>query len=532
MATAALPAPAPRRDPIAALLTRPSARFVLLLVLAAFSRWTYFGDLSYHNDEVFYFTAAQRLHDGLSLYTQVWDRKGPGLFLTYWLIAGVSRDVLAFQIAACVSAAATAFIVTRLARRMASPFGAMLSGVLYLAGLPMFCGGGGQSPVFYNLWIALAVLLLVRAGPALRRGNVTATALAAMASAGFALTFKQSAAPEAVCFGLIAAAWLARDSVRTAVFGGGQLALAGMAPFAVATLYFAATGRMAAFWQAMVTANLRKTYNPWGDALARLDALGWMGLPLLLLCAAGLVLLWRRGHPLRLVVTAWVIAAFVGAGMLPNLYDHYMLPLIAPLALAAAPALDRRPLGLVLAGAAALYLLGNSGALALTERAQARAEMRALADEIRTRDPAPRLLVYQGPGYLNAMVGSFPPSPLLASFHLYFPAEDNVSPFDTAAEMRRNLAWQPTVVVLNHAWPSDQENARTAPLVRAYVRERCRLWGTRKWREVFEVHEVDVYGDCRSSSGAAVATGRKFQRSARLPSSIAVSAINSCPSRQ
>ena len=67
-----------------------------------------FGDTNYFNDEYFYFQAGMRMHDGLLPYVDIWDRKGPGLFLTYWLTAFFSRSVIAYQPAALLSAAATA----------------------------------------------------------------------------------------------------------------------------------------------------------------------------------------------------------------------------------------------------------------------------------------------------------------------------------------------------------------------------------------------------------------------------------------
>ena len=161
-----------------------TAQFGWFLLFALFTRASVLGDLSYFNDEMFYFLAGQRMHDGQLLYVDVWDRKGPGLFLTYYLIAGISRNVIAYQIAALLSAAATAQIAAMIAERFSGRLGAILAGTLYLATLPMFGGGGGQSPVFYNLYMALAALLVLRALPDLRAGTLPRSVFAAMLAAG------------------------------------------------------------------------------------------------------------------------------------------------------------------------------------------------------------------------------------------------------------------------------------------------------------------------------------------------------------
>jgi len=118
------------------------------------------------------------------------------------------------------------------------------------------------------------------------------------------------------------------------------------------------------------------------------------------------------------------------------------------------------------------------------------------------------LFVYEGPMELYPLLGSYPPSPLLDTFHLYFPAEDNTSHLDTAAEVRRILAWQPSVVVTFRDFPPGEENARTGPLVRGYVRQRCRLWFTRTYFENYRAYPLEIWGDCAQGAGGAVTTGR------------------------
>ena len=175
----------------------PLAEALWLALFALATRYAVLGDVAYFNDEAFYFLAGQKFHTGLLPYVGVWDRKGPGLFLTYYLITFLGHAHIVYQLAALLFALATALVVARIVRFWASGWGPVLAATLYLATLPMFGGAGGQSPVFYNLWMALAALLVLRAGPQLDEGQVPRGALWAMVSAGFAITFKQCAAAEA-----------------------------------------------------------------------------------------------------------------------------------------------------------------------------------------------------------------------------------------------------------------------------------------------------------------------------------------------
>jgi len=506
------------------LLASRWAQLGWFLLFGLLTRAAVFGDLSYFNDEMFYFVAGQRMHDGLIPYVDVWDRKGPGLFLTYYLIAGISRNVLAYQLAAWLSAALTAQLTCMIAEKLTGRIGAVMGGTLYLAMLPMFGGAGGQSPVFYTLYVALAAWLVVRSWPDLRRGKAGWPIFAAMASAGFALTFKQTVICEAAFLGGFVLWQLLRSGMAPLRLTAAALgmALAGMLPFLIFSAGFAMIGHFAEFWHAMITSNLKKSYNPAGDHWQRIGVLCMVSAPALIAAITGA---WMKRQPsdntaglpdsiARPFLIGWLLAALIGVAMVPNFYEHYMLPLVLPISVAAARAMDRKPLGTAFGAFTLFFFLANSPALHFAKRELAREAMTSLARDIRARDPHPRLLIYEGPQYLYAMLDSYPPSPLLDSFHLYFPPEDNVSHLDTAREMQRDLDWQPSVVLTYHDWPTWEESQRTAPLVHAYTRN-CRLWFTRKYYEIYHEQAVDVYGDCKPPSSASrssgpVATGRKL----------------------
>jgi hypothetical protein len=122
-------------------------QFAWFLLFALLTRASVFGDPHYTNGEAFYLLVGQRAHEGFLPYVDIWDRKGPGLFLTYYLISAISFAVVTYQIAALLAAATTAFIVNQIAERFSTRTGAMFAGTFYLALLPLYGGGGGQPNV-------------------------------------------------------------------------------------------------------------------------------------------------------------------------------------------------------------------------------------------------------------------------------------------------------------------------------------------------------------------------------------------------
>lgn len=499
------------------LQSRP-ALALWFLAFGLLTRAALFGHPNYFGDETFYRLAGQRWQAGLLPYVDVWDRKGPGLFLTYRLIAEASHSIAAYQIAAWLFASATAYVIARIARKFTGAAGALLAGSVYLAALLCFGGGGGQTPVFYNLFIALAALIILNALPALKRGALPRSILAAMALAGTALTFKQTAVFEAAFIGLFVLwqNWRGGAPLPLLAARGAAMALAGIAPFALFALYFAAQGHWGEFWHAMVTANLTKTYNPGNDIWVRIGALALLSAPLLVAAFAGMVLGVGKSEASprlpRTFLLGWLIAGMAGVAVVPNYYEHYMLPLLVPLCVAAALAFERGIVGVALAIFASFFFIFFGHGFDFSKTAKAKAQIEGIAAQIRARKAHPRLLVYEGPMQLYEALDSYPPSPLLDNLHLYFPVENNTSHLDTRAEMERILSWRPDVVIMFHAMRPGEENPRTDSLVHAYAAG-CQLWFTAETQEVYSSHLVDVYGDCGGGSVGGVsnigaATGR------------------------
>ena len=150
---------------MAAMLKHPAGQFALLLLAALIWRCDTFGDPSLHDDEAFYHAVAVAMHQGALPYVDVWDRKPFGLFALYWLITAVSFAPIAYQLAATLAAATAGWAIARLAQRWSTWQAGLLAGLTYILWLAPLQGYGGQTPVFYNPFIALAALLVVGALP-------------------------------------------------------------------------------------------------------------------------------------------------------------------------------------------------------------------------------------------------------------------------------------------------------------------------------------------------------------------------------
>ncbi|WP_343808366.1 hypothetical protein [Alteraurantiacibacter aestuarii] len=471
---------------------------VWFLIAALATRAWVFGDLSYAEDEMLFFYIGQRMQDGLLPYVDVWDRKPPSLFLLYAVLAGISRSVLIFQLAATLCAAATAFVIARIASAFAPPAGAVLAGTIYLAALLPFGGGGGQAAVFFNLAMALAVLLVVSVRPALRAGRVSWQVYAAMALAGLAISFKQTAIFEAAFLGVFVLWSLARaDTPRAGLIArGATFALIGAAPMLAWAGFFAASGHFAEFWHAMAGANLAKDYDPGGEWLVRLGQFGIILAPLLALAVIGMGMMVKDREPHMAFMAGWMAAALAGFLIIPNLIDHYALPLLVPITVIAAPVLGRGLIGMVAGLIATASFMWGTPVTDITRGMHSAQRMYALAQRIEAADPRPRVLVFDGPVYLYPLLGSHPPSPLIFPLHINYLPERDVSHLVTAQEVSRMIGARATTIVMRDRGEVALYNPDTVAALSAYVSQNCRSQFDHELTDRHGPYSVTVHTNC------------------------------------
>ena len=467
--------------------------FAILLLAALLLRCDTFGDPNLHGDEAFYFTVGTMMHHGVLPYVDVWDRKPLGLFIVYYLIAGISTAPIAYQLAATVFAAATAWAIAAIARHWTSALGGLLAGLCYLLVLAPLQGFGGQSPVFYNLFVALEALLVLRSLPALRRGTIPPSVPAAMLLGGVAITMKTSAVFEAAFFGLAVLHTLRRAKTPPArlLAAATTLAVIGAAPVLAISAAYALNGHWPEYWQAMVLSNLAKP-GDWASATQRLGILAAVLAPIAGLAAFGLVRQLRE----RGFVLGWLVAAVAGLCAVPNFYAHYALPLMVPLFVAASSALARQPLGVAVTATLATFSLLMSP-LDFGHAARSRAAIDRLVAATKAHIGSGPLLLYDAPPQLYQLTGQPFITPLVFPTHLSHLIEKDVSHLSTLGETHRVLTLRPGAVIMPVRLRNGPENEETHRLVLAYVGRHCRPVAIVPTHEWLRTDRIVVWGDCR-----------------------------------
>ena len=449
------------------------AQFSCFLLFALAIRAAALADWFYDVDDQLYILIGQRMLRGALLYVDLWDRKGPALYLTYAAVAALSSSLMAFRLAAVLAAALGGYGINRIARLIAAPQGAMLAGLAYCTLLGEYGGGGGQAPVFYNLPMIAAAWCLATRLDLLSRGHVDARVVAGMLSAGIAIMFKQSALIESVFFGVTVMIFLARSGIAASRVWqtAAMLALVGATPTLAAVLFYAGIGHFPELWQATVLSNFSRNYNLDNSRLARL---GLFTLHLALpLGIAVLGFLSSRKSTVTMqplyFVAAWAIVAIAAVLVVPNIFDYYALPLLAPLCLLGAGLYSRRDIGL-LAGLGLISVILVSGhVLDFGLRAQSRNQGDAIADYVRRETPHRHLLVFGEAAFLYVLTDAPLPSRLTFPPHLYDTAELHASPLDPVREVHRILAQRPETVVLDEPLSLQQANPDTVSPVVHYA---------------------------------------------------------------
>ena len=325
-----------------------------ILAFAVGLRCWIWGNPVVHVDEQFYLLVGDRLLHGAVPYLDLWDRKPVGLFLLYALFALVPGwGVIVSQVAATGFAAATGWVIARIARRCGTgPLPAVAAGCAYVTYIGILGGESGQSPVFYNLPVAVGALLTVRLPALAARGDTGAivrSGLAACLLAGLAIQLKYTAVFEGAFFGLAHIVYLRRAGAtrRATVAAGLGWAAVGLLPTLLAIAGFALLGEAAlrAYWFANFESILLRPGPRSGVLITRLGKIAGQLSPLII--AAALVGPLRRGvlREPRLLLIGWLIAAVIGFMAIGTFFDHYALPLVAPLAVCAGLGFARyRPL--------------------------------------------------------------------------------------------------------------------------------------------------------------------------------------------
>jgi len=464
----------------AARFLSPRARDALLILAIALAlRIWDFGNPAIHVDEQYYLLVGDRLLHGAVPYVDIWDRKPIGLFLLFAAIRVLPGDgILAYQIVATLFAAATAVIVAAIARRTgANREGALAAAAAYLLLLSLLGGRGGQAPVFYDLPMAAAAMLTLRL-PDLaarhRTGAIVANGAAACLLAGIAIQIKYTAAVEGIFFGCAHLWFLRKTRARLGpITASGLLWLVlGLLPTLVAGGWYAALGPRAfkVFWFAnFMSIGLRPGY-PAGELVMRLLGIGAQLLPLVICAALGWHLRPRRDVEAGRTNLAygWLCAAFGGFLAIGTFFNHYALPVTAPLAVVAAGELGRSRRALTATFGLGLLLFGIERIVHHHESGNVRETAALVARNSTGGCP----YVFVGDTILYHLAHACLPTIYAFPNFLAYTTEEGAIGIDEAGEVARIMDQRPPVVVTSdrklNIWNTDSLRIVKARVARDY----------------------------------------------------------------
>ncbi|WP_294042315.1 hypothetical protein [Sphingomonas sp.] len=466
----------------AAIQSRPKqshslALFAALLVIVVALRAHDFGNPAIHVDEEYYLLVGDRMLHGAVPYVDVWDRKPVGLFLIFAAIRLIPGDgIIAYQMIATAFAAATAVLVGKAGRRLgASREGAFAAAVAYVLWLSLLSGRGGQSPIFYNLFVAAGGLLTLRLPDLAARRDGRAIILngaATCALAGLAIQTKYTPMVEGAFFGVMHVVYLRRARASLVMTAGAAVAwmVLGILPTALVVAWYYQQGPATfdAFWFANFTSVALRRGYPAAKIVARLAGTTAQLLPLVV----STVIAWR--HVPRSAETSialgWLIAALVAFAMIGAFFDHYALPLMVPLTMLAAPVFGRHrvALGATMSWGAMLFLFH------LTTEPNNGTSTRDVARLIKAESGRECPYVFAGDAVLYLLADACLPTPYAFPSTLAYEPERGATGVDEAAEVRRIIAGRPPVIVtMDH--PLAPWNEASLAVVRAALASDYRL---------------------------------------------------------
>jgi hypothetical protein len=465
------PALAPSPEVRSHWLSRPvPIRWLLFLLALAtvVTRAAPFGDAVAHVDDEFYLLVGQVVVEGGWPYVDIWDRKPIGLFLIYAAVAWVAGPwaVEGIHLLAGLFAFGTALIVALIGRRMSNDVGGLFAGFAYLVCITLFGGETGQSPVFYNLLMAGAALLLVHAVEIGTVERTTRNAFLAMGLCGLAMTIKQISFIEGAFFGLVFLWQFHKFGLSLAAIAAraAGMVLIALLPTALALGIYVAAGHGQEFIFANFVSIFLKNAVGGPSLEFGLTKLGQFMPPILLLALVGAWYRYRRGSgALDLFMLGWIVAAIAGYLFVPYFFDHYALPLMVPLAISAATILALPVGGLFLIllahlsiSQASMLSFGNHD-----RRAEAAAQ---ISDVIRRELRGGCLYLVSGRTHFFRSTQACRLSRFVFPDHLNDSAEVDGIGVDQLAEVRRIFALKPAVVM------TDPRNEwRRSPATKAFI---------------------------------------------------------------
>lgn len=446
---------------IALHVANPSRVFTIL-VIAIVTRLVSFGNPIVYTDEEFYFAVGRAMVNGALPFVDIWDRKPIGLFLIYAgpaALPGIT-GIWLYQLLALASAAGTAAVIARLADLAGWNRGGTLAGVAYLVWITIAGGQGGQSPVFYNLLMALAAFFVVSGNPQSRwRGALT------MLLVGLAMQIKYTVILEGIYFGLtlMLAEWRRARRVSAVLIWGATLVMIALVPTIVAMGVYADRGALSAFVFANFESIFGRNPDPAREQFINLVKATAILLPLLGMAVGARTIGSEKHNPALFFLSGWLVAALLAFAIIPPWPDHYTLPVILPGAVMAAgllsrPHARRAAIWLILVAA----VVGQASLLLDLQRRGTPGQFAAVAQSIGTGRGC--LYVYSSSSMLYPATGRCAVSSYVFPSHLTRERENGSIGVDQMTELRAIFARAPEIVVMGPPYDGERRDIRREAL--------------------------------------------------------------------
>lgn len=469
----AAPPPAPLR--LGPLKISPTwLAFAQFAVITLAFRLVLFGNPLVHGDEEFYLLVADRWQHGALPYVDIWDRKPIGLFLLYRFFDLFPFDpVYVYQSFAVLATAGTSLLIQRMGREIAPHASSWWAGLVYSLAMPGFTCVFGQSPVFYNLLMAMAALQVVACWKQARSSGLMLRGLSVMALVGLALQIKYSVVFEGVAFGLLllARGWFDAWSWTRLALAGLVWAAVALAPTVLAYGAYVMIGHGSEFVQANFTSILLRS-SEGGAAWARLaeELLALTPFWLAVAVAPCLLAMPELPYPRVLVVLRlWAGAALLGFLAFGTWYDHYAAPMLCPLSVLSAPVFGRAA---PRARWFARILVASSfigAVLAMGVRVHNHGDARDLAQltaQVRRELHGGCFYQFDGEAALYRTVGACIPTRFAFPYHLTTWTEARALGTDQVGEVARIMHTRPAVVMIIDAGDDWQPNLQARETAR------------------------------------------------------------------
>jgi len=319
-------------------------RFVPWVILLALSGFVLVERASvpqqpYGADSMAYAVIGHELMAGRPLYADLWDHKPPAIFVTYMFAEAVVGYGPQMLLLLNVAATSATLLGTYWAGRFQGEATGLWAASLWaiLSGSHVLEGREPNTEVFINACLVWAFALLIRA-----ERHALGVKRSAVVGCLFALGsfYKPVVIAGAAPLAFVHLLSRPRESEnrRHSFIDVCVMCLVGLAGWCALWGYFAATGRSAAFWDAMVTYNSYYSGDPLSNLIAPLggrevvpDYLN----PLALSAVVGVALtLWASQRAGALLV-AYMISAWLMVALPGQFYSHYYQLWLPPLVLGA-----------------------------------------------------------------------------------------------------------------------------------------------------------------------------------------------------